>query len=216
MSDTSLAKRDNDEVLRATAPANGWSVDTSYSGENREDLEVAIWSHRKNASDYLRAHLDANEKFSYGSSMSSSGDALVEKGKSDVRNMAVVASHDQLQLQLVPLCGLLSRVHREARRLAIQSQVYLSSAAVAKFIYTTFIAQPFYSKGIDDLLSGCVGASALYGAYRTVMWSLVYLRWRGAASLKQRLDKGQVTEDNRYELEGWSWRWVESYTSTLR
>ncbi|KAJ0131185.1 D-2-hydroxyacid dehydrogenase [Fusarium oxysporum f. sp. albedinis] len=88
--------------------------------------------------------------------------------------------------------------------------------AVAKFIYTTFIAQPFYSKGISDLLSGCVGASAVYGPYRTVMWSLVYLRWRGAASLKRRLDEGQVTEDNRYELEGLSWNWVESYISTLR
>ena len=67
----------------------------------------------------------------------------------------------------------------------------LNSRAVAKFIYTTFIAHLF-------------------------MWSLVYLRWRGAASWKQRLNEGQVTENNRYELEGWSWSWVESYTSTLR
>ncbi|EXK43613.1 hypothetical protein FOXG_18851 [Fusarium oxysporum f. sp. lycopersici 4287] len=214
MSDTTLVNRGGDHVLQATSPQNGWRVDANYSGENREDLEVAIWSHRKNASDYLRAYFDANAQSSYGSSMSSCGDAL-ENGKSDLQGMAVVASHDQLQLHLVPLCSLLSRVHREARRLAIQSQVYLSSATFIKFIYSTFMARQFYSKGINDFLSGCVGASALYGAYRTLMWSLVYLRWRGATSLKRRLDEGQVTEDSRYELEGLSWSWVESYIKTL-
>jgi hypothetical protein len=72
ISDTSLVKRGDDQVLRATAPGNAWSVNASCSGENREDLQVAIWSHRKNAIDYLRAHLDANTKFSYGSETSQS------------------------------------------------------------------------------------------------------------------------------------------------
>lgn len=69
---------------------------------------------------------------------------------------------------------------------------------------------------MNDFLSGCVGVSALYGAYRIVMWSLIYLRWRGAASLKRQRDEGLVTEGNRYKIEGLSWSCIESYTSTLR
>lgn len=69
---------------------------------------------------------------------------------------------------------------------------------------------------MNDFLSGCVGVSSLYGAYRTVMWSLVYPRWRGAASLKRQRDEGLVTEGNRYEMEGLSWSCVQSYTITLR
>jgi hypothetical protein len=87
---------------------------------------------------------------------------------------------------------------------------------IAKFVYRTFIPQQLYSENINNYLSGCIGLSASYGAYRTVMWSLVYLRWRGAASLKHRLDEGQVMEENRHDLNGSSWSQVESYTSILR
>jgi hypothetical protein len=87
---------------------------------------------------------------------------------------------------------------------------------VAKTVCTTFIPQRFCSESFNNYLSGCVGLSAFYGAYRTVMWTVVYLRWRGAASLKRRLDEGQVTEENRHDLNGSSWSQVESYASTLR
>ncbi|KFA78645.1 hypothetical protein S40288_11465 [Stachybotrys chartarum IBT 40288] len=79
----------------------------------------------------------------------------------------------------------------------------------------SFIPQALYRRGVNDVLLGFVYLSTLYGAYRIAMWYLVYQSWQRAASLKRQLDEGQIIEDNRGDLNGLVWGWVESYTNTL-
>lgn len=202
---------------------------SSRNDEDPGEIEVLISSHRRNASAYLGRHLDAKASLSDTPPTAGGADSLGERSvsineasrkkrekKPDAREMAVVASRDQLQLHLVPLCNLLSRLHREAHRLAIRSGLYFFSASVAKIAYRTSIPYRLYSENFNNYLSGCVGLSALYGAYRIAMWSLVYVRWHGTASLKRRLDEGQVMEEDRHDLDGSSWSQIESYSSVLR
>ena len=61
MSDTSSAERDNGDIPRATEPEKAQTTKASWSSKSHKDLgeiEVAISSHRRNASAYLSAYLD--------------------------------------------------------------------------------------------------------------------------------------------------------------
>lgn len=65
-------------------------------------------------------------------------------------------------------------------------------------------------------LTVLLGLGSAYLTYRTVMWSLVYLRLKASTSIKRRLDDGTIQRQDRNGLASWTWELVEWYAGSVQ
>jgi len=154
--------------------------------------------------------------------------------------IALIASHDQLQMQLVPLCNLLQHTLALARKRALRSATYFFSTYCALFFswnsslrvgsvltlrvnrllvrwsYPWLWPAVYRSRNTTSILSGCLAVSSAYAAYGASMWYLVLLKSREAELVKRQLDAGQLERQGETRLGGRGWEWAESYAGSLQ
>jgi len=217
MTDDSLARYPESQIASG---GQGWNTNEDPS-DVRGDLELAISARRQGACDRLGVYLDAQAQPVDDAFIAAENTSLLPaiqfNDTAEQWKWRLIAAHDHLQLELVPLRKLLDHVCRLAACSALQSQVFLVAAVFAKLGYSFlgYIRTVQPSQGIHDLLWGILGTTTTYSAYKSAMWSLIYLRRRAVTCIKQRLDENSLTERNRHDLDSWSWNTVEWYAGHL-
>lgn len=91
------------------------------------------------------------------------------------------------------------------------TRLTIYARTLLKFGYRRFVPTRQQNGSVTSMLWVFFGLGSFYFAYRTVMWTVVYLRLRAASGVKRRLDDGTIQRQDRDGLESRTWGLIEFY-----
>ncbi|KAK4651219.1 hypothetical protein QC762_0090450 [Podospora pseudocomata] len=157
-----------------------------------EDLKIEINAFRRNTIDFLASYLATREAIAHNHSPgnhmngSNSSTDITKALPTPNKFITLIATHDQLQMQLVPLRNILHQTLHKAWIRLLRSNFYLVSSLLLKLTTPLLTTNTPLSILLSILLAA---SSADTLAYRTLLYLLLSSKTKDTSQIKARLDE---------------------------